>query len=83
MFISRFFCKLLCPLGAIYGLCNKISLYRLRVDDESCVHCGTCHAHCPMDVDPVLHPQSAECIRCGKCAHICPQNAIKLGFSLR
>lgn len=83
VFISRFFCKLLCPLGAIYGLCNKISLYRLRVDGESCVHCGVCHAHCPMDVDPVLHPQSAECIRCGKCAHICPQNAIKLGFSLR
>lgn len=80
VFIMRFFCKVICPLGAIYGLCNKISLYRLKVDKEKCISCGKCAKVCPMDVDPTRSPNSAECIRCGKCAWECPVNAIKLGI---
>jgi len=76
----RFFCKLLCPLGAVYGLLNKVSFYRLTVDESKCVHCGACARICQMDVDPVKSPQSAECIRCGACAAACPTGAIRLGF---
>ena len=76
----RFFCKVMCPLGAIYGLLNKISLYRVRVDRFSCVSCGSCAKVCPMDIDPTVKPDSAECIRCGKCAASCPMQAIKVGF---
>lgn len=83
VFVYRFFCKTLCPLGAIYGLLNKISFYRLRVDHDSCVNCGRCAQTCRMDVDPVRTPDSAECIRCGECAHACPQGAIRLGFRTR
>ncbi len=78
--VYRFFCKTLCPLGAIYGLLNKVSFYRLTVDEKKCIHCGKCAAVCRMDVDPVKHPQSAECIRCGECAAACPAGAIRLGF---
>ena len=78
--VQRFFCKLLCPLGAIYGLLNRLSLYRLRVDAAKCVGCGQCSHVCPMDVDPVQTPDSAECIRCGKCAVRCPAKAICMGF---
>lgn len=80
MFIPRFFCKLLCPLGAIYGLLNKVSLYHLNVDKEQCVRCGKCAKICPMDVDPTKTPNSCECIRCGNCASQCPTKAISLGF---
>jgi len=76
----RFFCKVMCPLGAIYGLLNKVSLYRVRVDHENCVACGKCGDICPMDIDPVAKPDSAECIRCGKCAAACPYKAISVGF---
>lgn len=76
----RFFCKIMCPLGAIYGLLNKISFYRLHVQQSSCISCGKCSNICPMDVDPVVHPDSAECIRCGKCAASCPAQVIRLGF---
>ena len=38
--IYRFFCKILCPLGAIYGLMNKISIYHLEIDKHKCVNCG-------------------------------------------
>ncbi len=80
IFIMRFFCKILCPLGAIYGLTNKISFYRLKVDEDKCISCGKCARVCPMDVNPTKTPNSAECIRCGRCAHECPVKAIKIGF---
>lgn len=80
MSIYRFFCKAICPLGAIYGLLNKISIYHLEVDTAACVSCGKCAGACKMDVDPVKNPNSAECIRCGVCRDACPAGAIHLGF---
>lgn len=80
IFIYRFFCRILCPLGAIYGLLNKISIYHLDVDKHKCVNCGKCKQTCKMEVDPVTAPDSAECIRCGECAGACPEGAICLGF---
>ena len=77
----RFFCKVMCPLGAIYGLLNKISFCRIHVEKERCVSCGACHAICPMDVNPVRQPQSAECIRCGKCAAVCQEHVISVRFT--
>lgn len=76
----RFFCKVMCPLGAIYGLLNKVSFYRVHVDQKGCISCGKCASVCPMDVDPVSKPDSAECIRCGKCAAACPKQVITVGF---
>jgi len=80
IFVFRFFCKTLCPLGAIYGLLNKISLYHLEVDKSTCVNCGRCSQVCKMDVNPVKQPNSAECIRCGACKKACPKKAISIGF---
>ncbi len=78
VFVSRFFCKSLCPLGAIYGLMNKISLTRLSVDQARCTRCGSCERVCPMDVNPVREARSAECIFCMHCAASCPEGAVKL-----
>ena len=73
---SRFFCKVLCPLGAFYGFFNKISFVQLKTDCKACISCGECSRICPMDVDPSKHPNSMECIRCGKCIEACKKNAI-------
>lgn len=73
---SRFFCKVLCPLGAIYGLLNKVSIYHMELDKEACISCGKCSRSCPMDVNPMMNPNSAECIRCGKCVSSCPTEAL-------
>ena len=78
----RFFCKILCPLGAIYGLLNRISVYRLHVDQDRCVNCGRCGRSCRMGVDPLRHPDAAECIRCGECVTACPKGAISMKADL-
>lgn len=76
----RPFCKYLCPLGAIYGFFNRIALYRMDLDADRCVSCGSCKKACKMGVDPVRECNSAECIRCGDCVRVCPVNAIHMGI---
>lgn len=78
--VYRFFCRFLCPLGAIYGLFHRIAFVRLRVDTHRCTHCGVCAKACKLDVDPVKTPDSPECIRCDVCSKACPHGAIKIGF---
>ncbi|MDR1377992.1 MAG: 4Fe-4S binding protein [Synergistaceae bacterium] len=79
--VYRFFCRVLCPLGAIYGLFNKISLYQIRLEKGNCVRCGVCSRVCKMGVDPSLTPDSPECIRCGDCVKVCRFSALTSGFT--
>ncbi|MCR4595052.1 MAG: 4Fe-4S binding protein [Clostridiales bacterium] len=76
--IFRPFCKYLCPLGAIYGLCNKVSVFKMECDSSKCINCKKCYNVCDMCVDPSKTPNSAECIRCGKCIDVCGENALKI-----
>ena len=82
VFIYRFFCKTLCPLGALYGLLNKISVYRMYYDERGCVSCGACQSVCPMEINPAKDANSYECIRCGKCVDTCNANALRLSIDL-
>ncbi|MGM0432787.1 MAG: 4Fe-4S binding protein [Spirochaetota bacterium] len=75
---NRPFCKYLCPLGAAYAFGNRISIFRLEVDHDSCIECRRCADVCGMDLEPVSDvSNSLECIRCGACEEICPVYAIK------
>lgn len=76
LFIYRPFCRYLCPLGAIYGLFNKFSLYRFQVAPDTCVECGKCQTVCPINIPVYRTPNSAECIRCGRCLSVCPTDAL-------
>ena len=77
VFFFRPFCKYLCPLGAIYGIFNPVSSYRLVIDKDKCVSCGTCQKACGMDIRTFETPNSPECIRCGSCMAACPAGAIE------
>lgn len=74
--VYRPFCQYLCPLGAVYGWFNRISLYRFRVDKARCTRCGACKRACPVDIPTWQTPNAAACIRCGKCKQACPHGAL-------
>lgn len=74
IFIFRFFCRFLCPLGALYGIFNKLSILGVKVNKDKCTNCNACVNYCKMDVKVV---GDHECINCGECISVCHTNAIK------
>jgi len=65
--VSRGFCRLLCPLGAIFSIFNRFSFFRIRLTKHDCNDCGRCLKNCPVRIHPVKQMNSPECIRCLKC----------------
>ena len=78
VFIERFFCRYLCPLGAIFSLVSAGRLYKIRRKPSGCINCGKCHRECPVSipVDKLNRVTSGECIDCMKCADCCPASCI-------
>ena len=74
--VHRFFCRVLCPLGAVYGLLNRYSFYQIKFASDKCIGCERCKKNCPLDLDPTKEIDSAECVRCGRCKKICPTKAL-------
>ncbi len=75
----RFWCRNLCPLGALLGLLGRISPLRLRVSDK-CTNCLRCVNECKMGAileDPKKY-RGGECIWCYSCLAVCPEEAISV-----
>lgn len=71
---KNFWCRYLCPYGALLGLLGRLSPVSVRRDNEACVHCGACTRHCPtlIDVEASETVKSAECFGCLTCVSRCP-----------
>ena len=80
MVSKRPFCRAVCPLGAMWGMFNRVSLYRMAVDDEACTGCGRCREVCPVDINIFDDPNSPDCIRCLECKKVCDYGAVTSGF---
>lgn len=80
---KRPFCRIFCPLGAIYALFNAISIYRLEADVETCLHCNKCQRVCPVDIKVYENANSPECIRCLECVQACPTKAVRFTHILK
>jgi polyferredoxin len=75
----RFWCRYLCPLGALIGLGSKISWVKRFVNQNSCIGCGDCAKECTMGAispDRDFTSDPAECIMCMDCPSPCPKTAI-------
>ena len=73
IFIYRIFCRFICPLGALYGLFNRFSIFGVKLDKDKCTNCSLCVNKCKLDVYKV---GDQECISCGECINVCPTSAI-------
>jgi len=81
LLIKRFWCRTLCPLGALYSLLARFSLLRRTVED--CKECKRCKSECRMGaIKDDLSYVKAECILCMDCLYNCPENATKFIFLL-
>jgi polyferredoxin len=83
VFVQNFWCRFLCPYGALMGIVSTLSPVRIRRDANACIDCGNCNKACPssLPVDRLIQIRSLECTSCMKCVAVCPaENALQ--FSL-
>jgi polyferredoxin/formate hydrogenlyase subunit 6/NADH:ubiquinone oxidoreductase subunit I len=78
----RFWCRTLCPLGALLGFFSGFSLLRLEKDAAKCTQCRKCVMACQGAAEPIPGAdwQPAECLACFNCFDACPENALKFTF---
>lgn len=81
-FIPRFWCRALCPLGALLGVLSRFALFGMEKDHSRCTDCNLCLVHCQGADSPqggVKHRQD-ECHMCLNCEAACPEDVIKFRF---
>jgi len=77
-FMKRPWCRILCPLGAIFSLFNRFSAFFIRFESEECTHCDRCHKLCEFGIEPEKSPNDLSCVRCLECTK-CRPEALTLG----
>jgi len=83
VFIPNFWCRFLCPYGALLGLTSWLSPARIRRNTETCIDCAKCEKACPsaLPVDKLVQIRSVECTGCLECVAVCPaQDALAMSL---
>lgn len=71
---QNFWCRYLCPYGALMGFASLLSPLRITRNEQTCIDCAKCAKACPssLPVDKLIQIRSAECIGCMECVAVCP-----------
>jgi polyferredoxin len=81
--VTRFWCRALCPLGALLGAAARWSVLRLEKDGAKCGDCNRCLLHCQGADDPIpgARWRKAECHLCLNCVAACPEGGLAFRFN--
>ncbi len=87
LFVQNFWCRYLCPYGALMGLAALASPTRIVRTESACIDCAKCAKACPasLPVDKLIQIRSAECTSCLECIAVCPAKdalAVQVGAPL-
>jgi len=74
IFVKRPFCRILCPLGLIYGKFNRTSPVKAALDKNKCSACGECNKVCISDLEPIKEINGDLCTKCFNCVKICEKS---------
>ncbi len=86
IFFKNFWCRYLCPYGALMGIAAICSPATIRRDKNRCIECGKCTRACPslLKVDALVSIRSAECTGCMDCVAVCPaEGALQMSLGRR
>jgi len=86
MLVQNFWCRYLCPYGALMGLASLLSPVKIRRDADACIDCSKCSKACPagLAVDQLVQIRTVECTACMACISVCPaQDALQFALPPR
>ncbi len=87
LFVYRPWCHLFCPFGLVGWLFEKLSVFKIKVDYQTCIACDACSKACPSDVmDHILKREKKtipDCFACGNCMDVCPTDSISFASGKR
>ena len=84
--VQNFWCRYLCPYGALLGIASLLSPLRVRRSADACIDCAKCAKVCPsaLPVDKLVSIKSAECTGCLECVAVCPaEGALQMALPQR
>ena len=77
--VPRFYCRFVCPLGALLGLLSRFAIWRIGRKEEGCTGCGLCERNCEGACEPTRRIRIGECVMCLNCLDECRHDAIDYG----
>ncbi len=86
LLIPRFYCRFICPLGALFGILSRFAIWRVvttkETKDAKCTHCRLCERNCEGACEPSEKLRLSECVLCLNCLHECKHDLIGYGTGI-